>query len=74
MSMSKGAGGMGFRDLYGFNIALLGKHCWNFLSKPNSLVQGFLKLVISIIRVCLRRQEVVDAVLFGLGCDKLRNY
>lgn len=27
MSMSKEKGGMGFRNLYGFNLALLGKHC-----------------------------------------------
>lgn len=38
MSMSKGAGGLGFRDLYGFNLALLGKHCWSFLNDPNSSV------------------------------------
>ena len=28
MSMSKSRGGMGFKSLYGFNIALLGKHIW----------------------------------------------
>lgn len=38
MGMAKGEGGLGFRDLYGFNLALLGKICWNFLSKPSSLV------------------------------------
>lgn len=43
MSMSKKLGGLGFRDLYGFNLALLGKHCWNFLSNPNSLVARVFK-------------------------------
>lgn len=43
MSMVKGAGGLGFRDLYGFNLALLGKHCWSFLNKPNSLVARVFK-------------------------------
>lgn len=38
MSVSKSNGGTGFRDLYGFNIALLGKHVWNFMHKPQSLV------------------------------------
>ncbi|XP_074378321.1 uncharacterized protein LOC141719854 [Apium graveolens] len=38
MSSSKSRGGMGFRNLYSFNIALLGKHCWNFIKKPHSLV------------------------------------
>ncbi|KAL8098517.1 hypothetical protein AgCh_031334 [Apium graveolens] len=31
--MSKKKGGLGFRSLYGFDIALLGKHCWNFMQK-----------------------------------------
>lgn len=32
--MVKSKGGLGFRDLYGFNLALLGKHVWNFLNNP----------------------------------------
>lgn len=43
MTMSKGAGGLGFRDLYGFNLALLGKQCWNFLRNPDSLVARIFK-------------------------------
>lgn len=31
MIMTKCEGGMGFRYLYSFNLALLGKDCWNFL-------------------------------------------
>lgn len=31
MSMSKNKQGLGFKNLYDFNIALLGKHCWNSL-------------------------------------------
>lgn len=38
MSMSKTKGGLDFQNLYGFNIALLEKQCWNFLSNPQSLV------------------------------------
>lgn len=38
MSMSKSKGGLGFRSLYGFNVALLGKLCWNFIKNPQSLV------------------------------------
>lgn len=30
MSMTKAKGVMEFHDLYGFNLALLGKHCWIF--------------------------------------------
>lgn len=43
MSMAKSLGGMGFHDLYGFNLALLGKHCWNFIINPNSPVARVFK-------------------------------
>lgn len=43
MSMSKSKRGLGFCSLYDFNIALLGKHCWNFLRNPTSLVSGLFK-------------------------------
>lgn len=43
MSMSKRAGGLGFRDLHGYNSALLGKQCWNFLNNPTSLVARVFK-------------------------------
>lgn len=43
MSMSKKGGGLGFRDLHGFNLALLGKQCWNLVNNPNSLVAKVLK-------------------------------
>lgn len=43
MGLSKKKGGLGFRDLYGFNIALLGKYCWNFMSNPMSLVARLYK-------------------------------
>ncbi|KAL8114291.1 hypothetical protein AgCh_021226 [Apium graveolens] len=43
MSMSKGKGGLGFRSLYGFNVALLGKQVWRCMSCPNLLVSRVLK-------------------------------
>ena len=43
MSMSKKNGGLGFRDLHGFNLALLGKQCWHLLQNPDSLVSRLLK-------------------------------
>lgn len=43
MSMSKSEGGMGFRDLYGFDLALLGKQCWNLIQNPLSLVGRLFK-------------------------------
>lgn len=36
--MNRNEGRLGFRRLYGFNLALLGKHAWNFINNPTSLV------------------------------------
>lgn len=30
--------GLGFRDLHGFNVALLGEHILKFCQRPNSMV------------------------------------
>lgn len=43
MSMPKCKGGMGFRNLTGFNIALLGKHIWRCVQNPELLVSRVLK-------------------------------
>lgn len=43
MSMAKESGGLAFRDLQGFNLALLGKQCWNLLNNPSSLVARVFK-------------------------------
>ena len=43
MCMSKNKGGLGFRDIYGFNLALLGKQCWSLIKRPNTLVTRVLK-------------------------------
>lgn len=36
--MSKAQGGLGFRSLYGLNIALIEKLCWNIVKNPQPLV------------------------------------
>lgn len=36
-------GGLGFRDIQGFNLALLGKQCWSLLNRPTALVTRVLK-------------------------------
>ncbi|KAL8098488.1 hypothetical protein AgCh_031307 [Apium graveolens] len=41
--MAKELGGLTFWDLQGFNLALLGKQCWNLFYNPNSLVARVLK-------------------------------
>lgn len=43
MCMAKCMGGLGFRSLHGFNLAPLGKHIWNFLHNPSSLVARIYK-------------------------------
>lgn len=39
----KAAGGMGFRDLRSFNLAMLGKQGWRLIDNPNSLCARVLK-------------------------------
>ncbi|CAN0925181.1 Transposon TX1 uncharacterized 149 kDa protein [Linum grandiflorum] len=43
MCVSKDKGGMGFRSLMDFNLAMLGKHGWRFLQEPNALVSRVIK-------------------------------
>ncbi|GAU45967.1 hypothetical protein TSUD_194140 [Trifolium subterraneum] len=43
MTHPKAQGGMGFRDLHTFNLALITKQGWNMMTKPNSLVAKLFK-------------------------------
>ena len=43
LSMHKTHGGMGFKDLSAFNLAMLGKQGWKFLTEPHSLVSRIFK-------------------------------
>ena len=43
LSVSKVHGGMNFKDLYAFNLAMLGKQGWKFLSEHDSLVSRIFK-------------------------------
>jgi hypothetical protein len=43
LSAPKVHGGMGFKDLSAFNLAMLGKQGLKFLSKPDTLFPVFLK-------------------------------
>lgn len=43
LSNHKTSGGMGFRDFRDFNLAMLGKQGWRFLTNPGSLVTSIFK-------------------------------
>lgn len=43
LSMHKNHGGLGFKDLCAFNLAMLGKQGWKFLTEPQSLVSRIFK-------------------------------
>ncbi|CAJ2636477.1 unnamed protein product [Trifolium pratense] len=43
LSVSKDYGGMGFKNLQAFNMAMLGKHAWNLITRPSNLVTKLLK-------------------------------
>ncbi|XP_074352750.1 putative mitochondrial protein AtMg00310 [Apium graveolens] len=43
MTKHKHAGGLGFRCLRDFNIAMLGKQCWQLITNPDSLVAQLFK-------------------------------
>jgi hypothetical protein len=43
LSAPKIHGGMGFKDLSAFNLAMLGKQGWKFITEPESLVAHIFK-------------------------------
>lgn len=40
---SKEVGGLGFKGLHGFNLAMLAKKCWKLLHHPQALASQVLK-------------------------------
>lgn len=47
LSMHKFCGGMGFKNLHAFNLAMLGKQGWRLMSNPDALVSKFKSRIFS---------------------------
>lgn len=45
MSLSKAEGGMGFKNLHAYNLAMLAKQGWRLLTNPSSLIARLYKAV-----------------------------
>jgi hypothetical protein len=43
LTMRKEYGGLGFRDLHGFNLAMLGKQGWKFMTNRDAMVTRVFK-------------------------------
>jgi len=56
MIKPKRDGGLGFRDIHAFNIAMLCKQAWQLLQTPNSLCSRLLQAKYYPGRLCLEAQ------------------
>lgn len=65
MSKKKSSGGMGFRNLRDFNIALIGKQGWRLLIHPEKLVSKVYKSLNYPRDLFLRLSLVITLVIFG---------
>jgi hypothetical protein len=59
MCVLKKKGGMGFRDLQRFNLAMLAKQCWRLLCEPESLCAQVLRAKY------FRSEDLLNAELKG---------
>ncbi|KAL4297834.1 hypothetical protein GQ457_12G000100 [Hibiscus cannabinus] len=63
--LPKAAGGIGFKDLHLFNIALLGKQIWRLLSAPGSLLYRTLRAKYSLMGTYSALQPLHALLLLG---------
>jgi hypothetical protein len=43
LAKPKADGGLGYRDFHGFNMSLIAKQAWKFVSEPDKLVSRIFK-------------------------------
>lgn len=58
-------GGIGFKNVHEFNVAMLGKQIWKFLTNPESWLAEYLKLITFLALLLLKLVWVTIRVLCG---------
>lgn len=60
--MKKEFGGLGFRDIYAFNLAMLGKQGWKLITEPNATMSRIIKAKYFLREDFLQQMVVSDLI------------
>ena len=66
--IKEGEGGMGFHDLYLFNMAMLARQAWRLLTSPDTLCGNVLKMKY------FPNMSILQCTTIGTPASKTRSY